>query len=567
MSSPALAILWEIWRKNRLGLILIAAAIPVWAVLSRALVGWLQHISTDDSIKELWAILVLLADALPMWVSLFALGVMFCYTETDPKRGHTRFPSRLYALPVRTIVLVTCPMVYGVVAIMAVAFAWEKLVLGSLPQVEWMPQRFLPLMFPAAAMVMLQATVWSLPAFPGNRLLVLAVLLFGLTWLVIEPNAHAGVGDWSAERAASFQNRSSIALAGASALAYLVALIAVERDRRGGGIVWAALWRRVCKLIEALPRRSKPFRSLAAAQLWFERRRSGFLLPLYVGAFMALILGPIGWIVKLEGPPSTTVIDAEPTVTMCCFVLALPLALAFVIGKRLAEIELDPTPFQFLRPVTSGELVVRKLQAAARSAAISWLMVLAVTPIWLALWCDTSLLAGGWRTLQASYSMPALCALLSLGLLAVVALTWRWLVVSLYLGLWGRPRVFISSAAISLLGGWVMLIVVVNHFDHPKQLKQWLEAVRYLAILVALKGVIAAWSFQKAHRLGLLTARAIFTYLGIWFGVTLCLAAFGWLLLAGTILPKPVIVLGAMLLIPLARIGLAPLALDANRHR
>jgi len=565
MSSPSLAILWEIWRKNRLGLILIAAAIPIWALLSRALMGPLQP--NDDAIKMVWPVLVLLADALPMWVSLFALGVMFCYTESDSRRGHARFPSRLFALPVRTIVLVSCPMVYGVIAIMAVAFAWEKLVLGSLPQVEWMPHRFLPLMFPAAAMIILQATVWSLPAFPGNRLLVLAVLLFGLTWLVIEPNAHAGVGDWSAERAALFQNRSSIALAGASALAYLVALIAVERDRRGGGIVWAALWRRACKLIEALPRRSKPFRSLAAAQLWFERRRSGFLLPLYVGAFMALILGPVGWIVRLESPPSSTAIDAEPAVTMFCLILALPLVLAFVIGKRHAEIELTSTPFQFLRPVTSGELVVRKLQMAAFSAAISWAMILVITPLWLALWCDTSLLAQGWRTLQANYSMPALCALLSLGLPAVVALTWRWLVVSLYLGLWGRPKIFIGSAACSFIGGWLLLIVLAINFDHPKQLKQWQEVARYLAVLVALKGLVATWVFRAAHRRGLLTVRAIFTCVAIWSGLTICVAAFAWLALSHTIVPKAAIVLGAMLVFPLARIGLAPLTLDANRHR
>ena len=563
MSSPASAILWEIWRKNRLGLIVILAAIPVWAVLSRAMMGPLQP--ADDAIKTVWPVLVLLADGLAMWISLFALGVMFCYTETDPKRGHARFPSRLFALPVRTTVLVSCPMIYGVIAVVAVAFAWEKLVLGSLPRLEWMPQRFLPLLFPAAAMVLLQATVWSLPAFPGNRLLVLAVLLFGLTWLVIEPNAHAGVGDWSAERAALFQNRSSIALAGASALAYLVALIAVERDRRGGGIVWAALWRRACKLIEALPRRSKPFRSLAAAQLWFERRRSGFLLPLYVGAFMALILGPVGWIARLESPPSSTAIDAEPTVTMFYLILALPIVLAFIIGKRLAEIELNPSAFQLLRPVACGELVVRKLQMAAFSAAISWAMILVVTPLWLALWCDTSLLAQGWRTLQANYSMPALCALLSLGLLAVVALTWRWLVVSLYLGLWGRPKIFIGSAACSFIGGWLLLIVLAIHFDHPKELQQWQEVSRYLAVFVVLKWLVAAWAYRKSHRLGLLTDRVILNYLVIWLAMTCCLVAFAWLALSHTIVPKPAIVLGAMLAFPLARAAPGQCAREIGR--
>jgi hypothetical protein len=157
--------------------------------------------------------------------------------------------------------------------------------------------------------------------------------------------------------------------------------------------------------------------------------------------------------------------------------------------------------------------------------------------------------------------------LLSLGLLAVVALTWRWLVVSLYLGLWGRPKIFIGSAAFSFIGGWLLLIVLAINFDHPKELKQWQEVARYLAVFVVLKWLVAAWSFRKAHRLGLLTSRVIFNYLVIWSATTCCLVAFAWLALSHTIVPKPAVVLGAMLVFPLARIGLAPLALDANRHR
>ena len=141
---------------------------------------------------------------------------------------------------------------------------------------------------------------------------------------------------------------------------------------------------------------------------------------------MGVTLGPIAWIVRLAGPPSATVIDAESTVTMFCLVLALPLGLALVIGKRHAEIELAPTPFQFMRPLTSGTMILPKLKIAALSSLLAWLIVLAVVPLWLALWCDTSLLAKSWRVLQTSYSTPALFALLPLSLLAAVALTWRW---------------------------------------------------------------------------------------------------------------------------------------------
>jgi hypothetical protein len=121
-------------------------------------------------------------------------------------------------------------------------------------------------------------------------------------------------------------------------------------------------------------------------------------------------------------------------------------------------------------------------------------------------------------------------------------------------------------AAICFLGGWVGLIVVAHTFDHPKGAKQWLEATSYLASLVVVKGLLAAWVFRSGYRRGLLSGRAIVAYLAIWAGGVLCLAGFGWLVLAQTSVPQSAIVLGALLLFPLARLGLAPLALRASRH-
>ncbi len=566
MQTPALAIAWEIWRKNRWGLLVILAAIPAWALFSRALAGPLQPVG-DDSLKLVWPVLVLLADLVPMWVSLLALGVMFCYTETDPGRGAPQFPSRLFTLPVRTTTLVTWPILYGVLAVLSVAVAWEKLVLSSVPRTDWMPVHFMPLIFVATAMVLLQATVWSLPGFPANRLIILSLLLFGLVWLAAWPRAHMGAGDWSMERTATFQRNSNVALVVVSALAYLVALIAVERDRRGGRIGWAALWARMFRFTGALPRWNGTFGSATGAQIWFEWRRSGWLLPVAVGFFMVLLLGPITWIVKLEGPPSATAIDAESTVTMLCLVMTLPLWLSFVIGQRNAELELKQTPFQLLRPLGNGQLVGCKLLSAAGSTALSWLMILAGTAIWLAVWCDTSNLAAGWATLTARYSAVTLWVLIPLTLLVAMALSWRWLVVSLYQGLWGRQGIFMWRAAICLLGGWVGLIVAAQMFDHPRQLKQWTEVALYLGVLVVLKGLLAAWVFRSAHRRGLLTGRGIVAGLAIWVGAVFCFASLTSLLLAHTIVPKVVIVLGALLLSPLARIGLASLTLSATRHR
>jgi hypothetical protein len=152
-------------------------------------------------------------------------------------------------------------------------------------------------------------------------------------------------------------------------------------------------------------------------------------------------------------------------------------------------------------------------------------------------------------------------------LAAAVTLTWRWLVVSLYMGLWGRPRIFIWRAALCFFGGWLLLIYVVHLSDHPKQVKQWLEAGHYLAVLAAAKMLVAAWVFHRARQRGVLSGRSILVYLALWFGTTFCLAVLGCLLLGHTDLPKSVIVFSAMLVFPLVRCGLAPLAFEAGRRR
>lgn len=566
MHSPAYAIAWEIWRKNRWGLLAILAAIPVWAWLSRALVGPLQP-SGDETVKMLWPMLVLLADIVPMWVSLLALGVMFCFTEADSRRGAPQFPSRLFTLPVRTATLVTWPMIYGILAVLLVSTAWEKLVLSSLPRTDWMPIQFMPAVFVATAMVVLQATVWSLPAFPANRLIVLSLLLFGLVWLAVWPRAHAGVGDWTAERAAAFQRNSNVALVAVSALAYLVALFAVERDRRGGRFGWAALWARVSRLADLSPRQNRPFGSPAAAQFWFEWRRGGWLLPLAVAFFMVLILGPVSWVVMIESPPGVAGIDADSTVTMLCLVLALPLWLSFFVGQRNAELELKPAAFQLLHPLSSGAMILAKLRVALASALLSWLMVVVVTPVWLALWCDTSALARGWQMLAARHSSGTGWIMLLLTLGAAVALTWRWLVVSLYIGLWARPRIFIWRAAVCMLGGWLLLIYAAHLFDHPKQLKQWVEAGRCLAGVAAVKVLVAAWVLHRVYRSGALPGRIILCYVGWWTGLVVGVAGVGWLWLEPTLVPGSVILSGAILLAPVARLGLAPWAFEVGRHR
>src|SRR5205807_4904994 len=152
---------------------------------------------------------------------------------------------------------------------------------------------------------------------------------------------------------------------------------------------------------------------------------------------------------------------------------------------------------------------------------------------------------------------------------------------SLVLGLAGVLAVFIFCA-------WFFA-----HLDHQqairavapalKRLFQWVPWCAWLLNgLFVFKLGLAAWSWQASQRRGLLSGRILWTYVAVWLAGTFCLAALpllfffplhqepagdplDWVIHIGWL--KYLFTLAALLLLPWARIGLAPLALASNRHR
>src|SRR5205823_3708688 len=144
MRSPVLAMLWEVWRKNRIGFGIILGALLAGPMVSNGVVVCLAVIS---------------------FVSLFAI---FSWVDGS---GQLSFPGRTFTLPVRTSLLVHGPILSGVAAITALQALWSGMVWA--PRGVHLPSGlFVP--FWAAAMVTFQALVWSLGRFPKS----LAVGLF-----------------------------------------------------------------------------------------------------------------------------------------------------------------------------------------------------------------------------------------------------------------------------------------------------------------------------------------------------------------------------------------------------
>ena len=524
-----------------------------------------------------------------LWMvfSLFWVAAMFNYTETNPGKGWTGFPCRLFVLPVPTWVLVACPMLLGMASMALVVLAWVTLVFfpviiavvkpptmppGAISSLLWLAGRWAGML--AVNLACFQAIVWSLAGFRVTRIVVLA--LAGLVGLICDGMTF---GFWAHQL--EVQNRVVwewvvlLAYVGLAGGAFLGAWYSVARQRRGGGRgrgrlkAWAkALMERI---IDAWPRRSKPFASPLAAQCWLEWRQGGVLLPVSVGCLLLLIAGPISWL-------NQGAMNAGRVLMFLVEMLLMPVVLAFAIGKGFAKpdfwsMSLALKPFLAVRPLTAGEMVVAKMKVAALSTVITWLLVLVAIPLWWALWVDAGTLKAIfeweiWEFVLPYYSPASRWAIAILSVAAAMIVTWRCMVGSLWVGLSGSWKDVVGSAGLNVMAV-VAVLVAIPHLDGLSELQSQyvLKGVAWaLAAAVMVKLWAGAFYWDKVSRRHL-SPRLVTTCLLAWAGGTLCLAALAWLLGVYLLWVKYLFVLGALLGVPLARLGIAPLSLARNRNR
>jgi hypothetical protein len=238
----------------------------------------------------------------------------------------------------------------------------------------------------------------------------------------------------------------------------------IVRQRSGGGQRRGWLKYLIERIADAWPRRKKVFRSAASAQLWYEWRRAGLLLPSSIGALLVLVIGPLAWLLRDEPGSAVWILG---------WTLAMPIMLAFPLGKGFSKADfwsadLSLPAFIAVRPLATGEMIVTKMKVAALSAAISWLLVLAFLSLWLPLWADlaplTMVRIGFW--MAYGHSMWAEYAILTLFIAAGMFVTWKLLVGGLWVGLCGSRRAFITSGAVCCLVpllGFIGLTMLINH--------------------------------------------------------------------------------------------------------
>jgi hypothetical protein len=257
------------------------------------------------------------------------------------------------------------------------------------------------------------------------------------------------------------------------------------------------------------------------------------------------------------------------------WMLWAPFALAWLMGKGFGKIDFwSPEPhfptFFAIRPLPDETWIRVKLQVAARSAFITWLLIAVTIPLWLRLWCDYSPIRKLWEQLAAFYSAPRVGGAVVLLLLCCGLFTWRLLVGSLYIGLFGNRFVLNLSICNVFVTGFAILFSILWSLDNPARWQRWLASPAWLSWLLALtfftKLIAAALLTRRALRLGTLSLHGMTVYLLAWVVGTGLFSLLLWIIVPLFDGPKPVMLWLALFAMPALRLAAAPNVLTANRH-
>lgn len=576
MKSPIAAMGWEIWARNRwgflavLGALIAAAGIEGVAAISLGVsrAGLLQHPSLVERGDEVgWAVLALL---LIMVASLVSIFVLFSYTETDYATGEPRFPSRTFHLPISTLRLAGLPMAGGALAGSVVYFLWRQFVFAPVGI-------FLPVTLPVVSLLLatlsLQALVWGLPGLPALRLLALSavfVVFAAINFCTIAEIRTTGgplailenfIPPWPPGRIEGYNRGATGAAVFLAVAAAGMAVQVVGRNRRGK---WRGFKASAVGPATSDGHFGAPFASRGAAQFWFEWRRNGTLLPWVTAGFSLILLLPLPLLIKMDAPTTQTVFFAA---------LGVPLLLAAVVGLGFGKLdfwskEFALSPFLSNWPITNAQIITAKLKVAALATALSWLVAGIAVSVWLVCWGDRSLLARDWADWQDG---PGFLAV-GLGALAAGLLTWRFMIGSIHWGVWGRPKYFFLGALGGNLAGLGLAVGGYFFFctgsgASYRQLSWFPYLPWILAFVLALKLTAGAWGFSTARRRQLLSGAFVITYVLFWLASSACLVGVVFFLQPHVAWKRHLLALAVLLAMPLARISVAPLALDWNRHR
>jgi hypothetical protein len=526
MYSKVMMLLWERWRRTH------------WAVIAACLLpisGRLIYMAGSAPQEN----------AVQFTVMFWNLGYLFLIIgllvgQCEVRHMDLAFPNRLFKLPLSTTAFVTVYLGYGVVC-MALPFlvfvGFEKLFFGSnnyawstlltletlyivLQALSWLggPARFLCVILSLVGLYLLYtfAIMFNLP-MGKNILYIIIILLSGV------------ISYWN-----------------------------VSVCRYGA---WLNNWKWVSSFIGMFRKRSsRPFMSAMHAQIWFELRQTGYILPLSALCVIGVILGITVSTVYSVGH-NDQFYPMSRTVPVMFYFTVPAAAIAGLIALAVFYREFASKAYIFWmrRPMTTRTLAVARLYATAGSLArllgiFAVVIVAIVVYDWAIGMLDFMALSPVNWALKYS-SKPEVVTMSLLGLFAFAVFYWT----------------LFRAGPVLWIGSWILNILMLI----PSLIWGW-EVVwsQVLDALVIVLPLSIMGSFYVAKRRNLITTGTLVIAACLFPAVVVSLWAFPWFS-AVFGLPKglpdlnqfQIIRIIAAATLPFIPVATTPLLMDRLRHR
>jgi hypothetical protein len=368
----------------------------------------------------------------------------------------------------------------------------------------------------------------------------------------------------------------NFAVAGLGVAGFVTSWVYIQRQRSSGGSRRELIKGGIERLVDRLRRSDRVFASPQSAQFWFEWRRSGSIFPILTASLLVGAIAPVSWYVLDDA------VGSLRTLIVAAF---MPLLLALPLGKAFCKPDYWSTDvavsgFIAVRPIASVDIVAAKMKVAALTTVLSWFPVLAFLAMYLTCWANPETITMIHGFLKPIYPLSALSqyGIGILGGLAMMLMTWRFLITGFWLGLSGNRRLFaLSSIPYAVVPLFVLpatLIMIQTNSTVLAWMRMHASVVLNALILVlaaagVLKCALAAISW-RGHPPSFRNR-----YLTTWCIATAVLVGLA-MIVSSTLesgLPfkqyplHSLAILISLLAVPLARVGAGPYALDRNRHR
>ncbi|HSQ58694.1 MAG TPA: hypothetical protein VLM40_23435 [Gemmata sp.] len=546
MHAPAVALAWEFWWRHRWGLAGIGGLVAGFAAICAAS----PFDQNTAMVHSIWFAIGL----------LYAISVFSYGFETRLEAPESGFPVRHFILPVRTSVLVSWPMVQGMVVAVALWLAWDRLVLrpSGIETPAWWPAML------AALVACGQALLWLPFGLPWLRLLVGGVVVSALVRTSAIYDAIAPSLGIPAEWVSNPEQRNIVLGGFAAALipiAFLVAWAGVGWARRGDTPDWLRTWRPLWPSAKPL-RERPPFASALRAQVWYESRLRGrgFVVTVVIFVVLLMVLALALW-------------TPQARADFGLAFLFIPLLIASFWGSQMGSpgesIRTSAlSTFAATRPMNDAAMVAAKFWAATRTAIAAWLTVLLLTAVWFAFTDGFERMQLTWEGAVAKYGAAQALGGVVLWAVVLVLGTLRALVVNLWIGLAGRAWLVPTHMMVNAVVGFQFLLGL-GYLNATAARREMLSEGLPLIIggAILLKFALAARFVQASRRRAGLELGTAARLVAIWFLIAGGLFGMLACLVPEDQVPLHELALGVVLFVPLTRFLAAPLALAWNRHR